>query len=129
MNLPNDVLRNILEFDGRFKYENGIYRGIIAKNDSRYSIVDELIKYIHNELQDIVHPYTNKDRWMVTISLTRDKKKKYPIGITIFSNWRYPGEWCHIWINYSTYFTSCGDLPIEFGDEYNMIHTKSSKSA
>ena len=123
-NLPTEVLVNILEFDGRFKYENGGFRGIIAKNDPRYIIVENLTSYMSCELQDSVQPYTNKDRWMVVIALSRNKTKiqNHPtvnptIGLTIFSNWRYPGEWSHLWFNYENEFVRCSELPVRFGDK------------
>jgi hypothetical protein len=49
--LPNDILNNILEYDGRIKYEKGIYINIISKNDFRYNIIRPIInkkKYIVN---------------------------------------------------------------------------------
>ena len=126
-NLPIEVLVNILEFDGRFRYENRGFRGIIAKNDPRYTIVENLTTYMSCELRDSVHPYTNKDRWMVVIALSRNKTKipdqnivKPTIGLTIFSNWRYPGEWSHVWYNYENDFVRCSDLPITTYDECHV---------
>ena len=118
-NLPIEVLVIILEFDGRFRYENRGFRGIIAKNDPRYTIVENLTTYMSCELRDAVHPYANKDRWMVVIALSRNKANtpnhntvKPTIGLTIFSNCRYPGEWSHVWFNYENDFVRCSELPI-----------------
>ena len=108
IDLPVEVLKHILEFDGRFIFQNNKFRSIIAKNDYRYSILEELTRYWTMELREMVHPYTDKKRWMVVICLSRRKTNKnvpYPcngdlsIGLTIFSNWRYPGEWTHLWFN------------------------------
>jgi len=44
MNIIKDVLDIILEYDGRIKYKNGKYINIIHKYDSRYNIINQIVK-------------------------------------------------------------------------------------
>jgi hypothetical protein len=43
MNIPNDLLNIIFEYDGRIKYRKGKYINIIHKNDVRYHIIQKII--------------------------------------------------------------------------------------
>ena len=38
-NLPMDVISYILEYDGRFKYRNGVFMSQISKYDKRYTLL------------------------------------------------------------------------------------------
>ena len=41
--IPEELLRIILSYDGRIKYRNGTYVNIIHKNDERYNIITPII--------------------------------------------------------------------------------------
>ena len=101
--LSNDILKNILDFDGRFKFIDNKFVGIIHKDDYRYKIVNRIINFWKSELKDCVHPYTDKTRWMVVIAPPTPLSYEHtlPIGLNIYSNWRFPGERRHEWYNYS----------------------------
>jgi len=43
INIPNEILDIILEYDGRIKYKNGQYVNIIHKKDPRYNIITPVI--------------------------------------------------------------------------------------
>ena len=42
-NIHRDTLIIILTYDGRIKYNKGIYTNIIIKNDYRYNLIDPII--------------------------------------------------------------------------------------
>ena len=42
--IPNDIVKLLLQFDGRIKYRNGQYVDIINCRDERYAMLDEVIK-------------------------------------------------------------------------------------
>ena len=42
--IPNDIVKLLLQFDGRIKYRNGHYIDTIDRNDDRYAMLDEVIK-------------------------------------------------------------------------------------
>ena len=123
-NLSKDILVHILEYDGRFKYENGKFQSIIAKNDPRYDVVEKVTSHLTRELSDIADIFTNKDRWMVVINLSRNRQNSNQIGLSVFSNWREPDEWCHVWYNHSNYFIRCVDLPLQHGDNCYVTQPK-----
>lgn len=43
INIPKELLNNILEYDGRIKYRTGKYINTINKNDKRYNIIHPII--------------------------------------------------------------------------------------
>ena len=42
--IPNDIVKLLLQFDGRIKYRDGQYVDTIDRNDERYSMLDKVIK-------------------------------------------------------------------------------------
>ena len=42
--IPNDIVKILLQFDGRIKYRNGQYVDTIDRNDDRYAMLDKLTK-------------------------------------------------------------------------------------
>ena len=42
--IPNDIVKILLQFDGRIKYRNGQYVNIINCRDERYKMLDKLMK-------------------------------------------------------------------------------------
>ena len=53
MNLPLELIDKILQYDGRITYRKGEFVNVIHKKDSRYSIVDKVIKKKQNILKNI----------------------------------------------------------------------------
>ena len=42
--IPNDIVKLLLQFDGRIKYRNGQYVDSIDRNDERYVMLDKVTK-------------------------------------------------------------------------------------
>ena len=140
-NLSNDILKNILDFDGRFKFVNNKFIGVIHQDDYRYKMVERIINFWKSELNDCVHPYSDKSRWMVVIAppTPLSYSDNLPIGINIFMNWRYPGEWRHEWCNFSKLhseshikgkdrFVRFVNMPKKPGDEFIIVKSRRSEN-
>jgi hypothetical protein len=70
--LPQDVLQQILVYDGTIKYRNGVYMNQISKNDIRYKICNKIPKCEVTLIDKIYHSALNKFH-----------------GKILFSNWRH----------------------------------------
>ena len=42
--IPKELVNHILDFDGQIKYRKGIYVNIIHKHDTRYSVIETIMK-------------------------------------------------------------------------------------
>jgi hypothetical protein len=49
-NLPEDIIHNIIEFDGRMKYRNGEFMVQIPKTDERYKMLLDVQKKIQKTI-------------------------------------------------------------------------------
>jgi hypothetical protein len=51
--LPDDIVKNILEYDGRIKYRKDRYVNIIHKYDDRYNVIRSLVNKKQNVMKNI----------------------------------------------------------------------------
>lgn len=54
MNIPDDVLQNILEYDGRWRKDNEKWISIFHMSDSRYWLLDNMIRW--SQFNEYVYP-------------------------------------------------------------------------
>jgi hypothetical protein len=86
--IPTDLLRAILDYDGRIKYRNGEYVDIIQKNDIRYSIIAPIISKKMDIMENIELPMN--DSFYFEFGLGFDMYNR--VGLCYDYNFSYPNQ-------------------------------------
>ena len=106
--IPNDIVKLLLQFDGRIKYRNGQYVDSIAYDDKRYTMLDEVIK----KKLKIYYVDSIKDR---------------PLLFNYFVHYIYFNKFPYIEIKYVYYVNRFGESQINFifskNNETNILMT------
>ena len=92
--IPNDIVKILLQFDGRIKYRNGRYIDIIAYDDERYAMLDKVVKK--------------------KLEVYRDSNKDRPLLFNYFVHYIYFNKFPYIGIKYVYYVNRFGESQINF---------------